>query len=464
MKPTARSVARHVLRRVAEGGYATLSLSGELERADLPPKDRALCTELVYGVLRHRLRLDHALTACASSPRGIARLDPRVLDALRLSAYQILLLRTPAHAAVDDAVGYIKQVRGPALSGFANALLRRLSQAGEPPLPADPAQALSIATSTPPWLVEDALRRFGADEGARFLQAQAQAPPVWLRCNRLRGPIEAALQALLQEVPAGSLTQSGRLPEAVRLGSVGGAVFHGAAYGAGWFTAQDLGAQLVARLLVSPSTIQPAGAPVPDGPVLDACAGVGGKSTHLSALFEGARDIDAADQSERKLELLQDHVHRLGCPRVRPVLCDLTNTGADGAARLRPMYAAILLDAPCSGLGVLRRHPEARYRVTRDNVRDLAALQRRLLVALCQRVQPGGALVYSVCTYTDEEGPQQIAAFLADHPEFQVDPPRDTPGGPALADLTDASGALRTWPHRDDADAFYAVRLRRRPS
>jgi 16S rRNA (cytosine967-C5)-methyltransferase len=201
------------------------------------------------------------------------------------------------------------------------------------------------------------------------------------------------------------------------------------AFAKGLVTAQDVAAQMVARL-VDPRAGER---------ILDACSGVGGKSTHLAALAGDQARIDSADVSERKLELGVDLARRLGVTSTTPIRCDLT----DGAAPLADAYDRVLLDAPCSGLGVLRRHPEAKWR-ERPDVRALAALQARILDALAPRVRPGGLLVYSVCTFSDEEGPQQLAAFLARQPGFSV-----------------AGEPLRTWPHRDDADAFFAVRLQR---
>lgn len=470
--PSALDVARRVLERVEDGAYATLALSGELERARLLGSARGVCTELVYGTLRMQLRLDRALAAYA--PRGLGKLDATTRCLLRLGAYQILFMRTPVHAAVHQTVELLTRLRGRGLGGFANALLRRLHREGEPALPpivegqtpAERAAALAARCALPRWLVDDALRRFDVAEAQAFLTALGTPAPTWLRLNTLRGDRESARRALHAELArqpgGGELRFHPTLPEAAFL--TGGHPFAGSAYAAGWFTAQDLGAQLVTRLLLSEP--ESGALALPAGPLLDACAGVGGKATHLAALTRNQRAIDAADQSARKLELCADHAHRLGCTRVRTLVADLTRPDAP----LQAGYAAVLLDAPCSGLGVLRRHPEARQRVGEPGIRALVTLQRRLLDALAPRVLPGGVLTYSVCSYLDEEGPQQLAAFLAAHPEFQPLPPAlvgpfaDPPGSaPPAAPLIDraAHGALRTWPHRHDADGFYALRLRR---
>jgi 16S rRNA (cytosine967-C5)-methyltransferase len=217
------------------------------------------------------------------------------------------------------------------------------------------------------------------------------------------------------------------VPEAFRVDGAGDVAVL-PAFAAGLVTAQDVAAQAVARLV----------APVAGERLLDACAGVGGKSSHLAALAGDAAPIDSADISERKLQLGADLAHRLGVTSTKSIVCDLT----DPRAPLQPSYDRVLLDAPCSGLGVLRRHPEAKWRRTPADAVALAALQARLLGALAPRVRPGGVLVYSVCTFTDAEGPAQVARFLAAHPDFRAE-----------------GDALRTWPHRDDADGFFAVRF-----
>jgi 16S rRNA (cytosine967-C5)-methyltransferase len=455
-------VALRVLLRVEDGAYATLALSGEVERSRLDGKGRALCTELVYGTLRRTLRLDRALGAYA--PRGLGKLDPLTRSVLRLAAYALLFTRSPKPAVVNDAVNAITRQRGRGLGGFVNALLRRLAAQGEPPLPPlpDDVEGATVAALVPPlsvlhalpgWLVEDALRRLPRSEALLLLRALDEPAPTWVRLNTLRGPLAAGLSALSAELPSPPRPHP-VLPEAVKL--TGGHPFHGAAYASGWFLAQDLGAQLVARLLLADTERGPL--QLPAGALLDACAGVGGKTTHLCALTGNKRDVDAADLSARKLDLCAEHAHRLGCTRVRTLVADLSRPDPSG---LRERYAAILLDAPCTGSGVLRRHPEARTRFTRAQVTELAALQRRLLESLAPRLQPGGVLVYSVCSYLPEEGEDVVAGFLAAHPEFERLPPDREQGVFAEPGLVADDGALRTLPHRQDADGFFAVRLRR---
>lgn len=434
---SAREIARTVLARVEQSGaYATLALDGELSRSDLDERDRRLAAELTYGTLRHRPRLERALAAHAD----LGRAPPMVRHALLIGAYQILMMRTPAHAAVDDAVGAVRARLGAKLAGFVNAVLRKLAQAGEPPLPADPAERLAVEHSLPTWIVAELAAQLHPDELPDAVAALAAPPPLWVRANLSRGTIADVVRKLKAE--GASVDLSRMLPTALLVKGIGDPSAS-ASFQAGLWTVQDLGAQLVGTLA----------APRPGARVLDACAGLGGKTTHLAELAAGAgtpAHIDAVDRAAAKLVLLESSARRLGLSGIRTITADLSAAPKD----LSPAYDVVLLDAPCSGLGVLRRHPEAKARLTEADVVSLAKTQATLLDAAAARVASGGVLVYAVCTFTRAEGPDQLKAFLARHKDFTV----ESPAGHAHVDET---GAIRTWPHRDNADGFFAVRLRR---
>lgn len=437
-----------MVRRVdGEGAYVSLALDGELERSRLGPEDRALATEIAYGVVRHRTRLGRALAVHA--PRGLDRLSPAVRIALEAAAYQLLFLdRVPAYAVVDDAVGAIRRVAGPRVAGFANHVLRAVASAGEPAAPdrSDMPARLAAICSMPAWLVDqltDSLAEDEWEEGAVALTAQA---PLWGRIDRSRiDPAELA-RVLAGERAGASAEESRLCADAVRITRIGNPD-SSRSFKDGLWTVQDLGAQVVARMVGAR----------PGQRILDACAGVGGKSTHLAQITGDRATIDAADQSARKLELLTGTARRLGLSSIRPIEVDLLQPGPE----LDGPYDAILLDAPCSGLGVLRRHPELKWRSSPAQVAELAALQRRLLAALWPRLRPGGVLVYSVCTFTDAEGPAQIHDLLAAHHELEHVPPEPDPAVDWGA-IETGGHQVRTWPHRHDADAFFAARLRRR--
>ena len=417
---TSRDVARRVLERVDTGGaWATLSLDGELARSGLAERDRRLTSELVYGVLRNRSRLDRALAAHAD----LKRTPPRVMTALRLAAYQLLFLdRVPGYAAVDDAVNAARAVGGAKLAGFCNAVLRKLASGGEPALPDDPRARLEAEHSLPTWIADELATAAGERLG-ELAAAFSQQAPLIARANALR----TTRDELIAQLAATGVTAEpvAAAPMAIALDGVGDPA-RNAGFVAGLWTVQDTGAQLVG--LTS--------APAAGQRILDACAGVGGKSTHLAELAHDGARIDAADQLPTKLALAAATARRLGITSVAPIACDLL----DPAAPLAAAYDLIVVDAPCTGLGVLRRHPDAKWRLSPADVPRLAQLQRRLLDAVVARLAPGGALVYSVCTFTVAEGPAQMASLV------------DRTGLRLVSEQ-------RTWPR--DADAFYIARLER---
>jgi 16S rRNA (cytosine967-C5)-methyltransferase len=449
---TARDLARGVLERVErDGAYANRALTVALDRApEMSPEDRGLATELVYGVLRRQARLDRALGALA--PRGLDRLDPRVRIALRLGAYQLLFLdRVPAYAAVDDAVEACKRVGGRGVAGFANALLRKLGRAGEPPLPDpanDPRGYLTAAVGLAPWLAALLLDELPPADAIAFADSIATPAPVTLRANTLRLGREELLARLAAERPGAVLKPSPFCPDAIDAQKLDAPAAI-AAFRDGLFAIQDGGAQLVAELCGA----------APGDRILDACAGNGGKTAHLLALAGDRARVDAVDINAPKLAEAARTLTRMGLRGATFTTADVTLPLPDATAR----YHRILLDAPCSGLGVLRRHPEALARRAADDLAALAARQLRMLTALAPALLPGGLLVYAVCTFDRRECEEVVQAFLAAHPGFVVEP-----AGAAGARVpwsrftlaTGVPGAIRTWPQRDNADAFFAVRLR----
>lgn len=419
---TAREVARRVLDRVDKGAaWATLALDGELARANLDERDRRLAAELVYGVLRNKTRIDRAIAVHAD----LSRTPPKVRTALRVAAYQILFLdRVPPYAAVDDAVNAAREVGGSKLAGFCNAVLRKVNTKREPALPEDAMERLEVEHSLPRWILDELAAVVPDREQLAAIAASfGQPAPLVARTNLRRTTREALVEQL---AAAGArATPIVMVAEALRLEGLGDPG-RSPSFLAGQWTVQDVGAQLVSHVA------KPQGAQR----ILDACAGVGGKSTHLAELAGEDARIDAADQSKTKLALLAETAKRLGHGNIRAIACDLL----DPAAPLDGPYDLIVLDAPCSGLGVLRRHPDAKWRLAPDAVPRLADLQRALLDAIVPRLAPGGALVYSVCTFTRMEGPAQVAALVE------------------RTDLVKVA-EHRTWP--PDADAFYIARLER---
>lgn len=444
--PPAREVARQVLRRVRrELAYSNLALDAAFRRAPgLSSAERGLATELVYGVLRQQRRLDHVLARRASRP--LSRVDPDVLDVLRVGAYQLLFLdRVPRYAAVDQAVGTSRTLWGPPVGGFVNAVLRGVEACMlDSDLPQDGLARLGITGSLPDGLSGLLNEQMGLKRLETFALASLERAPLTLRANTLKttGPVLAQqLASLGAEVVVGRWN-----PAAL---SVRGMAepFRSASYLDGSWTVQDEAAQLVGALLD----------PQPGETVLDACAGSGGKSTQLAEMMsrgaagtQGAEGLLCVDLSPRKLELLDEHARRLGL-LCSPLCADLTAPEALAGRR----FDRVLVDAPCSGLGVLRRHPEIKWRWDPAKLPELVALQRQLLETAVSTLRPGGVLVYAVCTVTDQEGPEQLGWLCERFPRLR---PECGAFRTELRGLVD-SGVLRTWPQEHGTDGFYAVRL-----
>lgn len=443
----ARALALEVLLRVEGGGaYADVTLAGALAAASLATRDRAFASRLVYGTLAWQRRLDWQLAHLTN--RAPDTLEPRVLAILRLGLHQITLLdRVPNHAAVATSVDLAKR-HAPAASGLVNAVLRRAARERElltavlPDPNVDPVAHLAVAASHPTWLVERWARRFGLDETRELLAADNEAAPTVLRArpgerDALRERLEAA----------GIACEPGRFaPDALRVQAVDPHALAG--WATGELSVQEEASQLVVRLLD----------PRPGMRVLDACAAPGGKTAYAADLLAGNGLVVGVDQRRRGARAIARNAARLGLANIAALALDAR--GAD-AAFAGARFDRILVDAPCSGLGTLRAHPEIRWRRTPEDLARLAAQQASILEAVSSLVAPDGVIVYSTCTLTDEENEGVVEPWLAAHPELVREDARDHL--PASArDVVDASGALCTLPHRDGLDGFFAVRVRRR--
>jgi len=435
----ARAVAIDVLARVeATDAYLNVVLDQRLAEAPLrDPRDAGLVTELCYGTTRRRLGLDHVVSQF--SDRKLASLEDRVLAALRVGSYQIFHSRVPRRAAVSETVEGLKQLGLSRAAGFLNAILRKVAALDSPPLPpeGDLAEHLSIRESHPRWLVERWLRRYGRAGAEAMLVADNEPPAVTLRTNTRAGPREA-LASLFAEAGVSAIPTH-LSPVGLRLSSPG-PVDALVGYAEGLFQVQDEAAQLVSLYAAIPDEAR----------VLDACAAPGGKACHLAE----SHRVLAVDLYASKLEKLRAEARRLRLEdRIEVLAHDATEPFPESIGRVD----AVLLDAPCTGLGTLRRHPELRWRREEEDLARLATLQRRILERCQEVVGPGGLLVYAVCSTEPEEGQDQMDLFLRSHPDFTLEPPAQAErlGWPLY------QGALRTLPGPEGMDGFYAARLRR---
>lgn len=444
-----RVLALRVLERVQRAGaYADLLLHASLARSPLSAPDRAFATELVYGTLRWRGRIDHLLRRCLD--RDLDRLEPLVATALRLGAYQILFApRVPASAAVDESVRCVRALGAERSTGLVNAVLRRLAREHDgialPALVDDPLGHLMHALSLPQWIAARWIERFGPEEAAALARACNEVPPLTVRVNPLVESRDALLGELRSRYPEAHACRFAR--HGIVLGRRGNPSLD-PAFREGRFTVQDEASQLVIGLLD----------PAPGERVLDACAAPGGKATAIAERVGASGSVLALDRNERRLDLVRRAARRLR-------LANLTCKAADAT---RPLAAGLigagfdraLVDAPCSGLGALRRNPDARWRVHPGDPAHLAETQRALLRSAAAALRPGGVVVYSTCTLLPEENEAVVEGFLRESAGFSLSPPAQAPA--EVRELLDAQGFLRTLPHRHDTDGFFAARIERR--
>jgi 16S rRNA (cytosine967-C5)-methyltransferase len=441
----ARSGAFEILKRVEQGGYADRLLDSFLDRnSGMDPRERGLVTELVYGVLRLRRRLDFALGWFSRQP--LSRLEPDVLLLLRLGAYQLLQLdRIPAHAAVNATVDLAHQLGMARVAGLVNGTLRTLERERNSinwPTPENPRAYLQHVCSLPSWLAKELLRQFPNEESRALAEALAGPAPQTIRTNTLKTDRQALLAALEE---SGHRARPCRyVPEGIIIENRGSSLLPGDRQG--WYQVQDEASMLIAHLLD----------PQPGDNILDACAAPGGKTTHLAALTDNQASILALDKHLQRVALITRGAERLGCSGIETRCWDLASIPDFLAAE---SFDRILVDAPCSGLGVLRRNPEARWNRRPADIRELAALQLTILDTVAPLLRSGGHLLYSVCTFTAAETDAVVQDFLAAHTDYsQEDFRLFIPE--AWSAITTNSGRVRTFPHHHDGmDAFFAARF-----
>ncbi len=431
---SARAVALTALTRVAlRDAYLNFTLDALLDEHPLEPRDAAFATELSYGATRRRAQLDYALKRFSDRP--LEKIEDRVLAALRIGAYQLFYLRTPKHAAVAGTVDALKELGLHRAAGFTNAVLRRLSELPPPPRP-PPGAAVATAAiehSHPEWLVKRWFQQFGPERALSMLAGDNEPPALVVRANESKNSRDELLAAM---------REAGLTVEATPLSRAGirvdgpGKVEELFGYSEGLWQVQDEAAQLVAQY-----------AAVPKGAaVLDVCAAPGGKACQLAE----QHPVLALDVHESRLRKILPEAKRLGVEgRLTTRKCDASKPLPEDLGE----FDVVLVDAPCSGLGTLRRHPELRWRLEEKDLGELRALQRSILESAQAAVKPGGLLVYAVCSTDNTEGPDQIELFLRSHPEFTAEPPK--------GQWPSWQGYLRTLPGPEGLDGFFAARLRK---
>ncbi len=449
----ARTAAYHVLQAVCGGDDLPNALA-RVRDTLADDRDRALVTEITTGTLRWLGALDWVIEQVAARPTG--RLDDEVLTVLRLGAYQLLYLeRIPPAAAVHESVTLVRRVGKASAAGLVNAVLRRIaSTARTPPLPAEPGASdtrevrlayLSVTCSHPRWLVERWLDRRGFLRTLAWVRFNNSRPALTLRANLLRTTTSALAQQLAEHDVRTAPTRFARDGLTVLAGNP----LRTPLFGRGLFLVQDEASQLVAELTAAR----------PGECVLDACAAPGGKTTAMAAAMRHRGSLVASDLRPARVRLLRQTLDQTGATGVRIVRLDLRRPPP-----FQPVFDCVLVDAPCSGLGIVRRDPEIRWRRQPLDLVRFARDQLTMVSHASRVVRPGGRLVYATCSSEPEENAEVVDAFLAEHPDFESVHP-DQVGSPlsqGLRDTIDDHGRLSTAPDAHGLEAFFAAVLRRR--
>ncbi|MBE9546868.1 MAG: 16S rRNA (cytosine(967)-C(5))-methyltransferase RsmB [Proteobacteria bacterium] len=444
MKNNPRGIAVDILNRVDKtGSFAEPILDSFLSRNILANiHDRRLLTQLVYGTLRMRGHLDWVIRHLY---RGrMESMDAGIKNILRTGLYQLMFTdRIPEFAAVDEAVK-ITEKAYPGRSGLVNAILRNaIRKKGDfeyPAIDKDPSSHISIVHSHPLWMVKRWLNIFGIEETLEICKANNEIPPLTLRINRLKTDRDELLKELSGEGLTVRPTEFS--PDGIILSNPPAPVRETKYYKIGYIQIQDEASQLIS-LLVNPK---------PGERIMDICAGIGGKTTHMAGMMRNSGSILALDISRKKIESSKALSKRLGATIIDTLVGD---AASEPEKPLHEKFDHVLVDAPCSGLGTLRRNPEIKWRLLPEDLKSLPPLQKRILNSAGRYLKSGGTLIYSTCTIMPEENEEVIKAFLSDNSGFeQIHPPASI-----NSKMTDKEGFFRTYPHRHGTDGFFGAVL-----
>jgi 16S rRNA (cytosine967-C5)-methyltransferase len=439
---SARRLAFTVLREIDKGAFADVALGRNIGKFTLTAADRRLATELIYGTVRRQRTLDTLIDQLGK--RSVAQQPADLRRILHIGFYQLRYLdHVPDHAVVDTTVQLAKQQRLGKLSGVVNGILRqyiRLQTTGDPlQLPVEQTQSLGVLHSYPDWIIQVWEQLLPAEDVASLCEWFNQAPKIDLRVNRLRTTVEQVITALTDY--GLTVTPHINSPDAIRIVGPMGNVRQLPGYEEGWWIVQDGSAQLVSYLVD----------PQPGETIIDACAAPGGKTVHLAEMMGDQGRVLACDRTSSRLNKIRQNAKRLQLTSIETVMGDSREH-----AEFKGIADRVLLDVPCSGLGTLHRHADARWRQTPDSITALTKLQRELLESAVNWVKPNGVMVYSTCTLHPDENQNLIQAFLTDHSDWTIQPP--DPESPVAPFVTD-NGWATVWPHRQDMDGFFMVRL-----
>lgn len=443
----AREAALKILYEINENGaYSNIALNKYFSAAELRDIDRAFVTELVYGTVKWRLTLDRVIASF--SKIKMEKLSPWILNILRLGAYQLLnMTKVPQSAACNESVKLAGRYGHKASAGFVNAVLRNIARYGNnaalPLKESDLTGYLSVKYSYPKWLAEKYIGLFGAEFAESLLDAGNSTPELTVRANTLKVSAAELVGKLLEEgveaLPGKYMGEAVVIKSPVSIAKLG-------AFQKGLFQVQDESSMLPARVL----------APEPGEWVLDACSAPGGKATHMAQLMQNRGVVVARDIHEHKLKLIDEAAARLGINIIRSELHDATLPDT----KYNQAFDRVLLDAPCTGLGIIRRKPDIKWARETKDLESITALQKQLIHIVSRTVKPGGVLVYSTCTILPEENEGVVNTFLEQNIEFEADD--IIPFLPPELAVNAKGCMLQLYLNRDGIDGFFIARIKRK--
>lgn len=423
--------------------YSNLLVNNYLDSGKLNKKDAGLFTEIVYGTIQRTMTIDYYLTPYIGKQK---KLEDWVKVLLRLTLYQMLYLdKVPERAAIYEAVEIAKKKGHKGVASVVNGVLRSIQRQGVPDLEAmkNDVDRISIATSHPRWMVEKWIEQYGVENTERMCEMNLVPPSQTVRVNTAKASVEDVIAMLKAQ---GFDVEKGEVAEESIVSNKGNLAYSNA-FKNGFITIQDESSMLVGRTLGAE----------PGQTVYDSCAAPGGKTTHIAELMKGTGTVISTDLHEHKVKLIKEQADRLGLTNIEVKAMDSRKAQEVFHSE---MFDKILVDAPCSGFGVIRRKPDLKYTKTMQDVKQLATIQSAILAEVAPLVKKGGTLVYSTCTIDKEENTEVVKAFLENNPDFEIDMSiKDLVPHKLEAYIQD--GMLQLLPHYFGTDGFFIVRLKR---